>query len=51
VPDSTASILIDEADHFIPIGEEDCFIFKNYAIHHLYKHKNLIDKKKKKNKK
>lgn len=26
VEDSTAAILIDEADHFVPISKEDCFI-------------------------
>ena len=27
---STAQILIDEADHFTPITEEDCYILKTY---------------------
>ena len=28
---TTAKILIDEADHFTPITEEDCFILKTYT--------------------
>jgi hypothetical protein len=39
VPESTAAILMDEADHFIPIGIEDCFIFKTYQPHHHKKQK------------
>jgi uncharacterized LabA/DUF88 family protein len=27
---TTAKILVDEADHFTPIVEEDCYILKNY---------------------
>lgn len=49
-PDSTASILIDEADYFIPIGIEDCFIYKNYqSNNHLKKQKKVkkVNKKKK----
>jgi hypothetical protein len=50
VPDSTASILIDEADYFIPIGIEDCFIFKTYPLHRHHKNNNGSNKKKKKHK-
>lgn len=32
VVQNTASILIDEADHFIPITEEDCFIFNPQGL-------------------
>lgn len=51
VPDATASILVDEADHFIPIGIEDCFIFKTYQPHHHNKKHNRDEKKQKKQKK
>ncbi len=30
VEKTTAKILIEEADHFTPITEEDCYILKNY---------------------
>lgn len=30
VEKTTAKILVDEADHFTPIVEEDCYILKNY---------------------
>ena len=30
VPNTTASVLKEEADYFIPITGEDCFVFKNY---------------------
>jgi uncharacterized LabA/DUF88 family protein len=30
VEQTTAKILVDEADHFVPITEEDCFILKSY---------------------
>lgn len=51
VPDSTASILVDEADYFIPIGIEDCFIFKTYQPHNHHKKQKREDKSQKKHKK
>jgi uncharacterized LabA/DUF88 family protein len=30
VEQTTAKILIEEADHFVPITEEDCFILKSF---------------------
>lgn len=30
VQQTTAKILVDEADHFTPITKEDCYILKNY---------------------
>ncbi len=29
IKDSTASILIEEADYFFPVTKEDCFVFKS----------------------
>lgn len=31
VPENTAKVLMDEADYFIPITKDDCFVFKNYG--------------------
>ena len=30
VPETTAKVLKEEADHFIPITKEDCFVYKAY---------------------
>jgi uncharacterized LabA/DUF88 family protein len=30
VPQTTAAVLIEEADYFIPIAKEDCFEYKHY---------------------
>ena len=32
VEQTTAKILMDEADHFTPIEKEDCYILKNYRV-------------------
>ncbi len=30
IPKTTAAVLIEEADHYIPITKEDCFVYKTY---------------------
>lgn len=31
VEDTTAKVLMEEADYFIPITKEDCFVYKSYS--------------------